>query len=133
MIETEPRLDAGGEDCIDEPIVEGQPFFIGQSAARRRNARPSRRETISPNTEVLHQGDVLEVAVIMVARDIAGIAIGDLAGSAAPSIPYAGAAAIFLRSSLDLITRCRNAPDKSRGEIEGPTSVGRYHKNKLQS
>src|SRR5262249_34437600 len=42
-------------------------------------------------------------AVVVVAGDVAGVAVGDLAGGAAEDVPDRGAAAVFVDRAFDLI------------------------------
>ena len=115
MIEADPRLDAGGQQRIDQAVVEGEARLICRAPAGRQNARPGDREAISPYPEVAHQRDVLREAMVMIARDVAGITVGDAAFLTAERVPDAGPAAVLADRPLDLIARGGNAPHEVVG------------------
>ena len=46
VIETDPRLDVGSHDRVDEAVVEFQPFFVWLAPSRGEDARPSRGQAI---------------------------------------------------------------------------------------
>ena len=112
MIKTEPRLDARREQCIDQAVIECEAFFVRRTLAERQHPRPRHRKAISADTEIAHQRDVFRIAVIVVAGDVAGLAVVDMAG-ARKRIPDAGAAAVLVRRAFDLIGRGRNTPDET--------------------
>ena len=101
MIQAEPRLDTGGEDRIDQAVIERQSEFVRRPPPLRQNPRPSDGKPIGLNAEPLHQPDVLQIAMVVVAGDVAGVVVGDLAFLAV-GVPDAGAAAVFARRALDL-------------------------------
>src|SRR6516162_3731411 len=96
VIEAEPWFDAGGENCIDKPVVEYQARLIRVAPPQRKNTRPSDGETIGMDAEPLHQPNVLQVTVVVIASDLAFLAIG---------VPNAKAAPVFARRPLDLKAR----------------------------
>ena len=89
VIETKPRLDAGCDQRIDQPVVEGDACFVDGAAAARQHAWPRHRKAIGVDAEPAHERYVLAVPVIVIAGDVAGVAIGDLAGQAAIGVPNA--------------------------------------------
>ncbi len=125
MIETQPGLDARREQRIDQAIIECEALFVRLALAQREHARPRHREAVGADAEIAHQRDVLRITVIVVAGNVAGLAIVHVAG-AAKRVPDAGAATVFIRRAFNLIGRGRDAPDEigarcwSHGVLSGP-------------
>ena len=110
------RLDAVREQLVDEPVVEVEPCLVDVAASLRHHAGPGDRESEHVEPELLHQPDVVRVAVVEVARDFAGVAAPDLAGGRTEAIPDALAAAVYMRRALDLVRGRRRTPDEVGGE-----------------
>src|SRR5207244_10978279 len=68
---------------------------------------------IGSQPKIAHQRDVLLIAMIMIAGDVAGIAVGDAPFLPAERVPYAGTPAVLVHGSFDLIARRGNAPHKA--------------------
>src|SRR5262249_59505941 len=106
---------------------------------RRQNARPRGRKPISGKIAACEQIDIVAPAVIVVAGDIAGIAILHAPRRMGEDIPDAFAASVFVDGAFDLIARRRRAPDEvggkrtivgsggtgARGATPGPQTPGR--------
>ena len=101
VIEAKPRLDTGGKDRVDQPVIQCQARLVRCPAPLRQKPRPGDGKTVGLDAEPLHQRDVFGIATVMVAGDIAGVVVGDFAFLAA-RVPDAGAAAVFARRALDL-------------------------------
>ena len=67
------------------------------------HARPRDREAVGLEAEGRHQVEVLAPAVVVVAGDVAGVAVGDGAGHAAERVPDRLAAPILVHGPLDLV------------------------------
>ena len=118
MIEAQPGLDSRRQELVDQAIVKREAGLVGRSAPLRQHARPGHRESVSLHAQGLHQANIFAIAMIMVARDIAGVAILD--GTAlAVDVPDAQSAAVLPRRSLDLEARGGNAPDEIRAQARG--------------
>jgi hypothetical protein len=87
VIQRQERLDASGQQRVDEPAVEIEPLRIGLPRALRKDARPRDGEAVGVGAQLLHQLDVLLVAVAVIVGDVAGVAVGDLPGRVRVSIP----------------------------------------------
>src|SRR5262249_57493444 len=83
---------------------------------RRQNARPRGRKPISGKIAACEQIDIVAPAVIVVAGDIAGIAILHAPRRMGEDIPDAFAASVFVDGAFDLIARRRRAPDEVGGK-----------------
>jgi hypothetical protein len=62
-------LDPGGEELIHQPVIEVQPLLIRLAGALGGDPRPGDREPVGGHPDVLHQGDVFPVAVVVVIAD----------------------------------------------------------------
>ena len=112
VIQAEPGFDAGRQQPVDQAIVEGEAGLVHRPASRRHDARPGDGEPVGLHADPAHQRNVLGEAMVVVAGDIAGIAIGDAAGNPAIAVPDAGAPPVGRGGAFDLIARGRNAPDE---------------------
>lgn len=80
VVERRERPNAGGERRIDQPFVVVEPLRVGRAAAVRLDPRPGDRKTVALQSELLQQRDVVGVAVVAVAGNVAGVAVRDAAG-----------------------------------------------------
>ena len=78
VIERGQRPDAGFQHRIREPLVVVQTAGVGRAAAGGLNARPGDGESIGLQIQLLQQRDVVLVAMIAVAGDIARGAVLDV-------------------------------------------------------
>src|SRR5581483_6519627 len=104
MIETKPRLDACGEQPVDQAIVERKTGFVGCPASLRQHARPRNGKPVRLDAKPLHQGYIFAVTMIVVARHVAGVVVGDRSCTGV-DVPDAWPAAILVCRPLDLIAR----------------------------
>ena len=114
VVERHPGRDAGGEQLVDEAVVEVEPGAIGKATAVGQDPRPGHGEPVRAQAEFAHQGDVLAVAVHVVARDQAGVAVADPARGGREGVPDRRRAAVLVGGALDLVRRGRGAPDEVR-------------------
>src|SRR5918998_1943086 len=91
MVEREHRLDGALPQAVDEPAVEVEPGLVGWTASFWLDAGPGHGETVGLQSELGHQVEIFFQAVVMVAGDIAPIAVDDLAWSVAERVPDRGA------------------------------------------
>jgi hypothetical protein len=103
VVERGDRLDAAIEQALGEPPVERQPLGVRRPAAVWLDARPGDREAVALQPELGHQVEVLLEAVVVVARDVAGVAVDDRARHAAEAVPDRLAAAAVVDRALDLV------------------------------
>src|SRR5262249_706063 len=86
-------------------------------AAVRQHARPGDREAEAVEPELLHQRNVFRIAVVEVARDLAGIAVANVPRCRAKAIPHALTTSVLVAGTLDLIRRGCGTPYEVRGEV----------------
>ena len=80
-------LDASLEEAVDEAPIEVEPGLIDAAGPQGQDARPADAEAVGPDAGLGHQPDVIPVAMVVVAGDVTGGAIGDrhrLAGELVP-------------------------------------------------
>jgi hypothetical protein len=110
------RRDAGGEQRVGQPVVEVQAGPAGRALPVRLHPRPGDREPVRGQPQAGHQPDVARPAVVVVGRDVAGVAIPDHAGLAAEHVPDRLAAAVLRDRALDLVRGGGSAPREAGGE-----------------
>src|SRR5213079_2280218 len=77
--ERRKRRDAGGEELVDEPVVEVEARPVDPPTPFGEDPRPGDREPERVEPQLAHQHDVLAIAVVEVAGDRAGVASAHLA------------------------------------------------------
>src|SRR5262249_54550158 len=106
----------------DEAAVEVEALGVGRAGALGEDPRPGDREPVRVRADVLHQRDVLLVAVVMVVGDVAGVVILDLPGRMGVGVPDRDALAVLVPGPLDLIGGRRDAPVEPVREASGGDS-----------
>ena len=112
------RRDACGEQRVDQPVVEVEPRFVDRARAVRLYARPGDREPVAVDAELAHQRNVFAVAMVVVAGDVAGVAVVRSAGRMAEGVPDRGAAAVFGYRTFDLVRRGGHAELESGRKVD---------------
>ena len=113
------RRDAAREQLVDESVVEVEAGRVHASAPFGENPRPRDREPERVEPELLHQRDVLGIAVVEVACNRPRVAVAHLAGGRAEAIPDALATPVLVRCAFDLVRRGRGTPDEAGREGSG--------------
>src|SRR5262249_19010153 len=103
VIERGEWLDALGAKLVGEALVEVDALRIRRARALREDARPGDGEPVGGRVDVLHQRDVLLVAVVVVVGDVAIVVVLDVAGRVREFVPDRLALAVLVPSALDLI------------------------------
>jgi hypothetical protein len=117
VIKGDPRFNADGEEGVDDLVVEGNAGGVGLAPSCGKKARPRYREAKSRDVEVFEELDVLEVAVVEVAGDIAGFTAVDFAGAVDEIIPDGGAFAVSIPAAFYLVGGDGDAPVKVCAEV----------------
>ena len=118
MEERDHRLDAGGDQIVDQAAVVGEAGRVHLAGALGQDARPGDREAVGVDAELAHQRDVGEIliAVIGVDRDVAGLLLADHrlgdAVAVGVDVPVGEALAVGLPTALDLVGGARRPPEK---------------------
>ncbi len=101
VVEGQPGDDVGRQQLIDQALIEVHPRRV-DGAGIRPHAGPRRREPVGLQADPLHQGDVVPIAVIVVAGDIAVVGVDHRARHPAEGVPDRGGAPVLERRALDL-------------------------------
>ena len=116
MEERDDRADAGGEQLVDERVVERDALLVHLTYALRKQARPGDGEAVVFDAHLLHQPHIFLEAVIVVAGDVAGVPLEHLARLVGEAVPDGRALAVLEGCALDLIGRGGRAPDEILAE-----------------
>ncbi len=123
--QVDQRLDARAEQGVDEALIEVEAGLVDGASPRGQDARPADAEAICARPQIGHQPDVLWVAVVVVAGDVARAAVGDGARLAGEGVPDRRSSAVLGRRSLDLVGGGGEAPGEvSREGLGEPGWVG---------
>src|SRR5271157_4604668 len=98
---------------VGEALVIIQTFFVWLADAVGLNARPGNRKTIALEIEVFSDGDILPVAVVGIAGDVAGVRAFDQAGRVRETVPDGFPFAVFLPRAFNLISRRGSTPQEA--------------------
>ena len=102
------------QERIDQAVVEVQAHGIHRAASLRQDPAPGDAEAICLHPEMSHQRHVFEIAVIVIACDIAGVSVANPVGRMTEALPNARSRTIGQGRALDLISRGGAAPQKPR-------------------
>lgn len=110
VVEGRGRGDARGEQAVHQAVVEVEPLGVDRAAPRRLDARPRDREPVGVDAEVPHERDVLGPPVVVVAGDVAGVAVADAARRVRERVPDGRSSPVLGRRALDLVRGGGDAP-----------------------
>jgi hypothetical protein len=117
--------DVACEQRLDQPVVERDALGVDLAAALGHHPRPRDREAVRLQAEVGHHRHVVLDAVVVVARDVAGVTLGDLALGVRERVPHAPAAAALAGAALDLVAAVAAPHRKPAGKvIAGRSLIG---------
>ena len=122
VIEGDPGFDARVEQVVDESLVPVQARGVGLALAIGEDARPGDREAVGGQAELAHEVDVFAPAVVVVAGDVAGVAVGDAARGYARTCPRSTGRDRPRRPRLQFDRPRLPHPRRSPGEIEFASS-----------
>jgi hypothetical protein len=101
---------------VDEIVVEVEPTLIHGAGTGRKDTTPTDAEAIGLEAESLHQGNIVTPAIVVVARNVTGVAVDRAAGTVRKALPDARACAIGERAAFDLVRRRGSAPEERIGK-----------------
>ena len=116
VVERGHRLDAALAAALGQPLVPVDAAAVQRAAPVGLHARPGDREPVGLDAQRRHQVEVLAPAVVVVARDVAGVAARHGAGAAAERVPDRRAAPVLAHRPLDLVRRHGDAEAEVRRE-----------------
>src|SRR5215469_7762134 len=124
VIQRGKRTDVGLMQGVDETLVEVEALVVGLARSGGLDARPGDGKAAAFHVELAHDADVFPVTMVVVAGDVAGVAILDLTGSMGEAIPDGLAFAIFTPGAFDLIRSSGGAPPETFGENDRLLRLG---------
>src|SRR5205823_12455173 len=102
-VENGDRRDVSLEKRVDEGVVEIQPLVVHRAIAVGDHARPRDRELVGAEAELLHQRDVVAIAVVVVGGYVAGRAVDRVPRGMGEAVLYRRRPAVGERRALDLV------------------------------
>jgi hypothetical protein len=118
VIERRRRLDVALQQRIDQPRVEVDALLVDATRALGKDAAPRDAEAVGVEAELGHQRDVLRVPPVVIARDVARVAIGREAGAVREALPDARARAVGERRTFDLVCGGGGSPEEAVGKSD---------------
>ena len=112
VVEGHVRVDARGEEVVDEAVVVVEAGRVHAPGPVGKDARPRDREAKGVEPQLADQAEVLRPSVVRVAGDRARVACHDVPGHVAEAIPDALAATVLAGRSFDLVGGRGRAPDE---------------------
>ena len=122
VVQRHDRRDVALEQLVDQPCVEVEAALVERPATLREDPRPGDAEAIRLEPDLLHQVEVLRPAVVVVAGDVAGVAVLDHARRVAEAVPDRLAAAVLGDGALDLVGGRGGPPQEVSRERHGGRS-----------
>src|SRR5919112_5968995 len=123
MIQGEHRQDVPLPQALDEPPVEVEALPVGGAASLRLNPWPSDGEAVGSYAQAPHEFEVFFEAVVVVAGDVAGVAVQDVAWRMREGIPDRGSAPVLVYGALDLVGGGRGAPQEAFRKVHAPPTL----------
>ncbi len=116
VVERHPRRDPVLEERVDEVRIKPEAGLVRGAGSGRLDARPRDREPVGGQAKVGHERDVLAEARVVVAGDVAGVAVGDPAGRVGEGVPHRRPLTVGVPRPLDLVGGRGGAPHEVLGE-----------------
>ena len=117
MVNGDEWDDVGFENDVDQPLIEIESCLIDTARACGVYARPSDGHTVRLQAQVLHQGNIIGIAVVVVVRDITVFSIERRTGRVREAVPYRISRPIGEGRTLNLIRSGGSAPQKVFGKV----------------
>jgi hypothetical protein len=124
VVEGAEGAESGFEDGVDEAAGVIESGGVGRAGAGGLDARPRDREAVRLQVKLLHDREVFAVAVVVVARDVAGGGAFDFARRVSESVPDGLAFAVGVPGAFDLVGGGGHAPEEVVGESGGGNCGG---------
>ena len=116
VIERDQRLDVAREQRVHQALIEREALRVDLAATGWQHACPGDRKPIALQSELAHQRDVLAPAVVVVAGDVAGVAVMHHRRRVREALPDARPRTVGEGRAFDLIRGRRRAPEEAVGK-----------------
>ena len=123
VVQRRHRPDAGGQQFVDQLVVERHPGAVRAALALRLQPGPGEREPVGVHAEVAQERHVLADAMVVVGCDGGVGAVQDASRLRHEHVPVRRSAAALAHGALDLERRGRHAHREAHGH---PLREGRY-------
>src|SRR2546426_796288 len=118
MVERDVRLDPALQQLVDKPRIEIDSLFVDSSGSLGIDAAPRDAESISVRSQLGHDRNIVLVAPVVVAGNVARLIEPGVARSVRETVPDAATGAITGRGAFDLVGRGAGSPKEIVGESE---------------
>src|ERR1700691_4347968 len=125
MVDRTERTYARLQQCIHQAAVIIQASLVNRSRARRLDSRPRCGEAVALLIEPLEDGDVLFIAMILIACNIPGGASSNFAYGMREAVPVGFAFAIEVPRPFNLVSGRGHSPKEFAGKA-GPVAFGKH-------
>ena len=112
------RGDSTVVQARDESLVEIQTLLVDGSRHVGQDAGPRNRESVRSHTEVREEIEVFLGTVVVIARDVAGVAVHDPTTLVTEGVPDGRRASVLVDGALDLVGGGRRTPDEAVRELQ---------------
>jgi hypothetical protein len=116
VVERGHRHDVALEEAVDEPCVEVEAALVQRPGAIGVDPRPGDAEPVRAEADIGHAVEVLAPAVVVVAGDVAGVAVLGRARRVAEPVPDRLAPAVLADRPFDLVGGRGGTPQEAIGE-----------------
>jgi hypothetical protein len=89
VMEGKKRLYVGGQQLIEQPVIEVETLSVHYTYALGKNSRPTDRESVRAESQFAHQGYVVVAAVVVITGDVTVISVVDGVGRMRELVPNA--------------------------------------------
>jgi hypothetical protein len=117
MKEGHKRTDVVLEELINEAIVELETFFVHRAVRPADDTGPGNGKPVGLQFYFFHEGDILLIAMVVIAGDPAGRTIRYLSRHIAKIIPDGRHFPVLVPGPLDLVGCGGRAPEKLFGKF----------------
>ena len=118
MVERDKGLHAGLKEGVHQPVIESQPLLVHAPGTGGEDARPGDGKPVGAHSQLSYEIQVLTPAVVVIARNVAGITAGDVPGPVREPVPDALALAVLVPRPFNLVGGSACAPEKAGRERE---------------
>ena len=116
VVQRDRGRDAGGQQGVDQPVVERQPGRVGRAAPAGLDPRPGHGQPVRVQAQLGHQPDVLGEAVVVVDGRLAGVPAVHLARGGREGVPDGRGPTVQCGGALDLVGGGGRTPHEVRRE-----------------
>lgn len=118
MVEGSIWLDTSLQQCVNQAAIEVETGSVDLTPTLWNNPWPGNGEVIHLDAKILHQLDILWIAMVVIAGYQPTIIIQNLARGGTESIPDGLSTPILVGCALNLIGVCAGSPTESFRKLQ---------------